>query len=117
MHRWLSAAGITEGYVFRPIGGRKRAVVRTTEAEGRAPSVLGLTAKEVARIFRQRAAAAGLDHAWTISGHSTRIGTANDLMRDGASTGKIQLAGGWKSDAMVIAYTRRQQRGGAAAAF
>lgn len=111
IRRWLAAADITEGYVFRPIGGRKRAEVVRAETEGREPPVLGLTAKEVARIFRQRAVAAGLDHAWTISGHSTRIGTANDLMRDGASTGEIQLAGGWKSEAMVIAYTRKSAAG------
>ncbi|EQD30037.1 phage integrase family protein, partial [mine drainage metagenome] len=116
IRRWLAAADITEGYVFRPIGGRKRAEVVQAEAECREPPVLGLTAKEVARIFRQRAAAAGLDHAWTISGHSTRIGTANDLMRDGASTGEIQLAGGWKGAEMVIAYTRKSRAGNNAVA-
>jgi integrase len=116
IRRWLTVAGITEGYVFRGIGGRKRAAVVAAEAAGREAPVLGLTAKEVARIFRQRAVAAGLDHGWTISGHSTRIGTANDLMRDGASTGEIQLAGGWKSEAMVIAYTRKSRAGNDAVA-
>ena len=116
IRRWLAVAGITEGYVFRGIGGRKRAAVVAAEAAGREAPVLGLTAKEVARIFRQRAVAAGLDHGWTISGHSTRIGTANDLMRDGASTGEIQLAGGWKSEAMVIAYTRKSRAGSDAVA-
>ena len=116
VRRWLAVAGITEGYVFRPIGGRKRTEVVQAEAEGREPPVLGLTAKEVARIFRQRAIAAGLDHAGTISGHSTRVGTANDLMRNGASTGEIQLAGGWKSEAMVIAYTRKSRAGSNAVA-
>jgi len=116
IRRWLAAADITEGYVFRPIGGRKRAEVVQAEAECREPPVLGLTAKEVARIFRQRAVAAGLDHAWTISGHSARIGTANDLMRDGASTGEIQLAGGWKGAEMVIAYTRKSRAGNNAVA-
>lgn len=116
IRRWLAAAGITEGYVFQPIGGRKRAEVRQAEAEGREPPVLGLTAKEVARIFRQRALAAGLDHAWTISGHSTRIGTANDLIRNGASTAAIANAGGWKGEAMVLAYTRKSGAGNNAVA-
>lgn len=111
LRRWLAAAKITRGYVFRPIGGRKRAAVKDAERLGHEPPVLPLTAAEVARIFRQRAIAAGLDHAWTISGHSTRIGTANDLMRDGATNGEIQLAGGWKSEAMVIAYTRKSGAG------
>jgi integrase len=116
LRRWIAAAGITEGYVFRPIGGRKRAEVLQAEAEGRDAPVLGLTAKEVARIFRQRALAAGLDHAITISGHSTRIGTANDLHRNGATTVEIANAGGWKGEAMVIAYTRKSGAGNNAVA-
>jgi len=116
LRRWLAAADISAGYVFRPIGGRKRTEVVLAEAEGREPPVFGLTAKEVARIFRQRAIAAGLDHAWTISGHSTRIGTANDLHRNGATTLEIANAGGWKGEAMVHAYTRKSGAGNNAVA-
>ena len=116
VRRWLAAADIANGYVFRAIGGRKPAAVVAAEKAGLEPPVLSLTAKEVARIFRQRAIAAGLGHAWSISGHSTRIGSANDLMRDGATTAEIQHAGGWKSEAMVIAYTRKSGAGHAAMA-
>lgn len=116
VRRWLSAAGIASGYVFRPIGGRKRTAVKEAEAARREPPALPLTPREVARIFRQRAIAAGLPHALTISGHSARIGTANDLMRDGASNGAIQHAGGWKSEAMVNAYTRKSKAGNNAVA-
>lgn len=116
LQRWREAADIKEGYVFRPIGGRKRSEVLQAENERRAAPVLGLTAKEVARIFRQRAVAAGLDHAFTISGHSTRIGTANDLHRNGATTVQIASAGGWKGEAMVLAYTRKSGAGNNAVA-
>ena len=45
---------------------------------------------------------AGLDYALTISGRSTRIGTAADLMNAGKTTAQIQLAGGWRSAEMVV---------------
>lgn len=126
---WLAAAGIAEGYVFLPIGGRPKAPKCDPEdplllAAVAAPPALPraaapetvtepepLAAKEVARIFRRRARAAGLDHAPTISGHSTRIGTANDLINAGKTTAQIQLAGGWRSAEMVTLYTRRSQAG------
>lgn len=98
---WQAAAGIVEGPLFRPTGGRPK-VDRSSEA---------LLPQEVARIFRRRAKAAGLEHAWSISGHSTRIGSANDLAEHGATGTQIQQAGGWKTDRMVTYYTRRSQAG------
>ena len=126
---WLAAAGITAGYVFLPIGGWPKApkldpddvlLLTSTPAQrvsddATTPTVPSapkpLAAKEVARIFRRRALAAGLDHAPTISGHSTRIGTANDLINAGKTTAQIQHAGGWRSAEMVTLYTRRSQAG------
>lgn len=100
---WQAAANITEGPLFRATGGRpKTSGGRTGE---------GLLPQEVARIFRRRAKAAGLDNAGAISGHSTRIGSANDLAEHGASGTQIQQAGGWKTDRMVTYYTRRSQAG------
>lgn len=111
LRRWTEASGISEGYIFLPIGGRKRAAVKAAELELRPIPVLPLQPDAVARIFRQRALAAGLKKGWTITGHSTRIGTANDLMRNGSTIGQIKHAGGWKSDVMVHAYTRRSKAG------
>jgi integrase len=102
---WQVAADITEGVLFRPIGGRPRADGATEVA---------LLPQEVARIFRRRAKAAGLERAAKISGHSTRIGSANDLAEHGATGTQIQLAGGWKTDRMVTYYTRRSQAGSGA---
>ena len=99
---WQAAAGITEGMLFRPIGGRPRVDGATDVA---------LLPQEVARIFRRRAKAAGLESASAISGHSTRIGSANDLAEHGATGTQIQQAGGWKTERMVAYYTRRSQAG------
>jgi integrase len=101
---WQAAAGITEGPLFRPLGGRPKG------DESRTHSV-ALGAQEVARIFRRRAQAAGLENAAIISGHSARIGSANDLAENGASATQIQLAGGWKTERMVVYYTRKSAAG------
>jgi hypothetical protein len=49
------------------------------------------------------ARAAGLDER-RISGHSTRIGMAVDLVADGHSLVAVQLAGGWANPAMPAHY-------------
>ena len=103
---WQAAGGIQEGALFRSTAGRPK-------TNGAADALLP---QEVARIFRRRAKAAGLEHAGTISGHSTRIGSANDLAEHGATGVQIQQAGGWKTDRMVTYYTRRSQAGTSAMA-
>jgi len=104
---WQAAAGIDEGALFRSTGGRPKAGGSSEEA---------LLPQEVARIFRRRAKAAGLENAGSISGHSARIGSANDLAENGATGTQIQQAGGWKTDRMVTYYTRRSQAGASAMA-
>lgn len=104
---WQAAAGIHEGALFRSTAGRPKTNGGAADA---------LLPQEVARIFRRRAKAAGLEHAGTISGHSTRIGSANDLAEHGATGVQIQQAGGWKTDRMVTYYTRRSQAGASAMA-
>jgi integrase len=111
-----AAAGIDSGLLFRPLGGRRRDVVAIAIASGADAPVVALQPREVARIFRRRAVAAGLPHGWSISGHSARVGTANDLINAGATTAQIQHAGGWRSSEMVHVYTRRSQAGGNAVA-
>ena len=100
---WQAIANIKEGALFRPLGGRPK-------ANGTGPNG-ALLPQEVARIFRRRAKAAGLENAGSISGHSTRIGSANDLAETGATGTQIQHAGGWKTDRMVTYYTRRSDAG------
>lgn len=108
---WQAVAGIAQGPLFRPIGSRARG--RATGAD-RAPLALppkALRPPEVARIFRARAMAAHLPHAGRISGHSTRIGMANDLILAGKTTAQIQDAGGWRSAEMVYLYTAESRAG------
>jgi integrase len=108
---WQAMSGITSGLLFRPVGGRPRAAVKAALDTGQTPPIVALKPREVARIFRRRAIAAGLPHAWSISGHSARVGMANDLINAGATTAQIQHAGGWRSAEMVHIYTRRSQAG------
>jgi site-specific recombinase XerD len=77
-----------------------------------------LDAGEVARIFKAMARRAGLtaEEAARISGHSTRVGAAQDAIRLGAELPAVMQAGRWKTPEMVGRYTRRLgARHGAAA--
>lgn len=108
---WQAAAGITSGVLFRPIGGRKRDVLKNAQMALQPLPILPLGAQEVARIFKRRAKAAGIEHAIVITGHSTRVGMANDLSEHGATDLQIAAAGGWKSLEMVRYYTRKTKAG------
>lgn len=113
--RWCAAHGINSGPLFVPIGGPGKAPLQLQE--GQRPSSdeelqhAVLRPREVARMFRRRAIAAGLPEGSSISGHSTRVGTALDLDEDGASIQDTMAAGGWKSQHMVLHYTRRTRAG------
>ena len=103
---WTGAAGIVEGPLFRSV----RKGGRVGDA---------LDAGDVARVFKAMVRAAGLTagQASGISGHSSRVGAAQDM----AASDRIELpaimqAGGWTSPGMVARYTKRQaaRRSGAA---
>ena len=64
---------------------------------------LRLKPREVDRAFKRLAAKAGI--AGNISGHSCRVGTAQDLMTNGASLVDLMEAGRWKSSLMPARYT------------
>ena len=74
--------------------------------------------KDVARRFKAMAEQAGLPAALvcSISGHSTRVGAAQDMTQAGVALPAVMQSGGWKSPEMVGRYTRRLEarRGGAA---
>lgn len=42
-----------------------------------------------------------------VTAHSGRIGLASELITRGANTGSVALAGGWKSEGMVIHYSQQ----------
>lgn len=102
---WIARSSVTDGHLFRSV----------TRA-GQVGS--SLDPSQVPRIFKGMALRAGLppDVATSLSGHSARIGAAQDMIAAGIELPAILQAGRWKSTAMVIRYGERllAARGGAA---
>lgn len=99
---WQHAAGIERGPLFRAV------LMRRAPGESTACAVVSdraMLPQEVARIFRRRAAAAGLD-ATRISGHSTRVGSAHDLHAMGYTGTQIARVGGWADETQPANYVR-----------
>jgi len=97
VEEWRQAMKIKKGPVFLAI-----------ERDG----LIGakpITSAEVARTFKRIAKLIGLDAvaAGNISGHSTRIGAAQDLTQAGAALPEIMAAGGWRSPGMPARYARK----------
>jgi len=93
LNEWLQAAGIDHGPIFRGI---KRDGKLT---ENLAPG-------NVARIYKRVARQALLDEqiVQKISGHSTRVGRAQDLLHSGASLPVIMNKGRWSKPDTVMRY-------------
>ena len=102
---WLDPAGICDGNLSCPVGKGGRVGER-------------LHPCQVPRIFKAMARAAGLPEAVVegLSGHSTRVGAAQDMVAAGLELPAILQAGRWKSTSMVNRYGQRllAQRGAAA---
>ncbi|MCZ8158398.1 MAG: tyrosine-type recombinase/integrase [Rhizobiaceae bacterium] len=101
---WCRAAGIRRGYLFPAIGRKKR------ESLG-VPNEKHLAAAEVANIVRKRAKNAGFSEDLGFSGHSTRVGSAVELIDAGASLTEVRFAGGWQSERMVLQYGKKSLAG------
>ena len=101
---WRERSAVTEGRLFRSLN----------------RGALGerLDASQVPRIFKTMAERAGLpgDVVERISGHSTRVGAAQDMVAEGIGMPAILDAGRWKTTAMVHRYGERllARRSGAA---
>ena len=79
-------------------------------------SLFGLSDEQIARRVSSAAAAAGLGEGFT--GHSARVGMAQDLARAGTELPALMTAGRWQSPTMPARYTRAEQAGrGAIARF
>ena len=104
---WIEAAGIESGALFRSVrkGGKMGEPLAASKTDPGA---------EVSRIFRKMADRACVD--LSVSGHSTRVGAAQDMTGAGFGVAETMQAGGWKGPQMVGRYTEHQQaRRGAAA--
>lgn len=92
---WLAAAALTSGPLFRPVvkGGRAGATA--------------LEDQEVRRLFRKLAALGNVRLARPPSGHSTRVGAAQDMIAAGLELGEVMQAGSWKTVTMPARYAER----------
>ena len=89
---WLRAANFKNGALLRGVKGN--ALTRS------------LNSGQVCRIFKKLGKKAGLESDVTtkISGHSTRIGGAQELLLDGASIAQIMAKVGWTKVDTVMRY-------------
>lgn len=93
LNDWLKATDIQSGKIFRGI--RKK--VELTE---------GLNSSQINRIFKKLAKKSKLDPSVIkqISGHSMRVGAAQDLLLSGASMPIIMNRGRWSKTDTVMRY-------------
>ena len=102
---WLGASGIDAGRLFRSVAKEGTVGARLDESQ-------------VPRIYRAMAERAGLpaEVVRRISGHSPRVGAAQDMIASGIGIPAIMQAGRWRSASMVQRYGERllAQRNGAA---
>lgn len=99
---YLSAATMADLQKIRP---------RRPEPEQR---IFPMTVRTVNLRIKAMCQAAGLTGRY--SGHSPRVGMAQDLAADRAELPELMDAGRWKSPKMPATYTRRQQAGRGAVA-
>ena len=76
--------------------------------------VFGISGSQVSRRIAAAARAAGLGDGF--SGHSPRVGMAQDLAASGAALPELMQAGRWNSSAMPALYIRAQSAGRGAVA-
>lgn len=95
---WLDRSLIEEGAIFRATNGSK---ISPQAVDGQA----------VSRRYKAMAKAAGIsrEEAMMFSGHSTRVGMAQDMATCGIDIGAIMQAGGWKTPLTVGRYIERLQ--------
>jgi integrase len=93
LDRWLSAASIDAGPIFRRV-----------DRHGRV-SPDAMSPEAVCLIVRERVAAAGFDPAG-YSGHSLRAGFATSAVQAGVSMMKVRAQTGHASDVMLARYVR-----------
>jgi integrase len=112
--RWLALAAHPQGALFRSIPHIGKPPTLPNHGGGRYPRAL--TDGDIARIFKRRARAAGLKDATRVSGHSTRVGAAQDLLAENFSVAAVMQQGRWKSERMVVRYGERLAAGQSAMA-
>lgn len=92
LHCWLGKSGLNTGPILRGIKG---SVIQ--------PS---MHPSQIARVLKKRAGLTGLEQEKVklISGHSTRVGHAQDLLLSGASLPQIMIRGRWSKLETAMRY-------------
>jgi len=100
LENWLNLSKIRDGFILRGIS-------PTNEVQGE------LSAGQIGRVFKCLAKKAGLcsEAIEGISGHSMRVGGAQDLLIKGASLPQIMVKGGWVKTDTALRYIERLRRG------
>jgi integrase len=90
---WIKQAGISEGYLLRGVLGKTQVTAR-------------LGGGQIGRIFKNLARLAKLEpcHIKSISGHSMRVGAAQDMLLRGSTLPQIMAKGGWTKVDTVMRY-------------
>lgn len=98
LRQWINQRGAGTDWLFCPIY-QGKAIDRSLETT------------TVRRIIKEAAVKAGLDDADVaeFSGHSMRVGAAQDLLRKGFDTAAIMRAGGWKSVNVLARYLEKAE--------
>jgi hypothetical protein len=115
---WQAASPVG-AYVFHPVADdfyldpmltaddaeRARWTQRHQRAQAKETGKLAV--REVGTVLRRATALAGisLDDRW-LSGHSGRVGAAQDMVLAGSTTAEVQIAGRWTSERMPISLCR-----------
>ena len=93
---WISAAGLRSGFILRSIASGNHVLEAMSESR------VNRTLKRLAR-----KALLPSTQIRQISGHSTRVGAAQDLLIAGASLPQIMVRGGWSKTDTVMRYIER----------
>lgn len=96
--KWLDAADIDKGPLFRGLH-----LARLSDT--------ALDTSSIRRMIKRAATRAGVDPsiASTLSGHSMRVGAAQDMLTAGFDALAIMQAGGWKSPSVLLRYVENAQ--------
>ena len=99
LKQWLETIQETEGPIFRKIANNQK-------------TAKGLGGSQINRIYKRLAKNANLDANLIdgISGHSCRVGAAQDLVNGGASLPVIMSKGRWSKTDTVMRYVEHIQR-------
>jgi len=96
LNNWLKVSKIKDGYLFRGISRNEKLSD-------------GLTPGQICRIYKRLARAAGFDNDFIshVSGHSMRVGAAQDLLISGASLPVMMAKGRWSKPDTVMRYVEK----------